>query len=851
MKKVLTLLLALVLTLSLAACGNKEDEENLADAVQKLSLDVTDVLAVTSDITLETEGLHGAVITWSSSNTDVIANDGKVTRPAIGAGNANVTLTATLTIGKEEITKDFALKVLEAVPVVVMDLARFNSSEVANGDIVEFTGIVTGTIDGKGFHVADASGFGYVYEGKEATVAIGDEVTVSGAKKTFYNIIELVDVTSVVVNSSNNDIPAFADTTIAAIYANDNTDSSIYNKMISFDGYVTVQGPSGKENAFLSWYTAELDLQQVEVYYKSGGDDKITAIKALDGKLANVDGIFMDYFSSAPAHYRISVNTPGEVTEGVALTDLEKANLTLAFTNLNIMSTTGIDYNLTLPTTSDYTGVDITWTTSDAAVITADGVVTQISGSDQTATLTASVNVNGVTATKVYSLTILDEDSSVPVTLTDALALADDTDVLVKAVVAGFNYANKPFFQDTDGTGIYLHQVVEGIAVGDEVIVRATMSSYNGIRQFKDLILVKVVSQDNVVFVNTTATPEEVGAKDAMPTTQNRLYKMELTVATLESGDYTLYTGDGTSFFSSYTSGSYLRDVLADGSKITYTFFVTGLAGDNIKMEIIDTELTTVQNLAAVKSMIAVSGNIFEDLELVTALEANDAVITWTSSDAAVAADGTVTRPAIGAEDTTVTLTASIVIGTEAAVEKTYTVVVLAAVEASTGSDLFISEYIEGSGNNKAIEIYNPTGDVVDLSSYSVTLNYGSGTVTVELTGTLASGEVVVYCNSQMDADTALVTECDSTLSYPTSFLTFNGDDTLQLSKSGIVIDQFGVDADAGGDDYAKNQVWVRNAAVVAGTDTFDQTEWTVVATDGVVDYLTIGSHTCDEPVVE
>ncbi|PJB59725.1 MAG: nuclease, partial [Bacteroidetes bacterium CG_4_9_14_3_um_filter_41_19] len=30
-------------------------------------------------------------------------------------------------------------------------------------------------------------------------------------------------------------------------------------------------------------------------------------------------------------------------------------------------------------------------------------------------------------------------------------------------------------------------------------------------------------------------------------------------------------------------------------------------------------------------------------------------------------------------------------------------------------SNLFISEYVEGSGNNKAIEIYNPTPNSIDL----------------------------------------------------------------------------------------------------------------------------------------
>lgn len=34
--------------------------------------------------------------------------------------------------------------------------------------------------------------------------------------------------------------------------------------------------------------------------------------------------------------------------------------------------------------------------------------------------------------------------------------------------------------------------------------------------------------------------------------------------------------------------------------------------------------------------------------------------------------------------------------------------------------DLFISEYVEGYANNKALEIYNPTGAAIDLSAYSI-----------------------------------------------------------------------------------------------------------------------------------
>ena len=44
-------------------------------------------------------------------------------------------------------------------------------------------------------------------------------------------------------------------------------------------------------------------------------------------------------------------------------------------------------------------------------------------------------------------------------------------------------------------------------------------------------------------------------------------------------------------------------------------------------------------------------------------------------------------------------------------------------------SDLFISEYVEGPGNNNAIEIYNPTSNDVNLDGYTIN-RYGNGSQT-------------------------------------------------------------------------------------------------------------------------
>jgi len=119
-------------------------------------------------------------------------------------------------------------------------------------------------------------------------------------------------------------------------------------------------------------------------------------------------------------------------------------------------------------------------------------------------------------------------------------------------------------------------------------------------------------------------------------------------------------------------------------------------------------------------------------------------------------------------------------------------------------SDLFISEYVEGWVNNKAIEIYNPTAGEIDLSEYML-IRYSNGDVTtttqngVQLTGMIAPYGVYVAVldrtdpNGQPPFDQPVWDSLQALADgfycpdYAASFaMSFNGNDAMVLAK-GIV----------------------------------------------------------------
>jgi predicted extracellular nuclease len=172
--------------------------------------------------------------------------------------------------------------------------------------------------------------------------------------------------------------------------------------------------------------------------------------------------------------------------------------------------------------------------------------------------------------------------------------------------------------------------------------------------------------------------------------------------------------------------------------------------------------------------------------------------------------------------------------------------VISAPATAATATDLFISEYVEGTSNRKAIEIYNGTAGPIDLDQYELAFVF-NGTTTdlrVFLHGTIAPGDVHVIAHT----DSGLNADEKSGGGW------YNGDDSVLLKRNGVIIDALGQLGFDPGDEWGNgltssmDNTLRRKPSICAGdanaTDAFfPANEWIGFATDTSNG---LGSHTAD-----
>ncbi|WP_343608534.1 endonuclease [Chryseobacterium oranimense] len=146
----------------------------------------------------------------------------------------------------------------------------------------------------------------------------------------------------------------------------------------------------------------------------------------------------------------------------------------------------------------------------------------------------------------------------------------------------------------------------------------------------------------------------------------------------------------------------------------------------------------------------------------------------------------------------------------------------------TNSKDLFIVKYIEGTGNNKALEIVNKTGHEVDLNNYSIRVQYYNSTSdsyyfgnSFELEGKVPNNETFVVLNPK--SALSCYTNNDARFLTAGDALTFSGTQYVELTYKSTTVDAIGSKfvSNSYGDVslYRKNTVTQPNA-------TFNIGEW-------------------------
>jgi len=173
-------------------------------------------------------------------------------------------------------------------------------------------------------------------------------------------------------------------------------------------------------------------------------------------------------------------------------------------------------------------------------------------------------------------------------------------------------------------------------------------------------------------------------------------------------------------------------------------------------------------------------------------------------------------------------------------------------------NELFFSEYIEGTAYNKALEIYNPTFDFIDLelNDYSVRFYYNGNTTPsniFKLTGSLSPDNTYTIANPT--AGTVITDVADILFSN----MNFNGNDAIMLFKGDNIIDSMGRIGEDPGSEWGsglfstQDNTLRRRPEITTGDlnpyDVFDPSiEWegySLNTFDG------LGSHQMSAPVPE
>lgn len=148
--------------------------------------------------------------------------------------------------------------------------------------------------------------------------------------------------------------------------------------------------------------------------------------------------------------------------------------------------------------------------------------------------------------------------------------------------------------------------------------------------------------------------------------------------------------------------------------------------------------------------------------------------------------------------------------------------------------DLYVSKYLEGSSNNKALEITNKTGHAINLSDYRLSIQYSSGSSyyfpdPFELEGTVQNNESFVVVNPNANFTCFTVSQAKIATAAPQ--MTFSGSNYIELRYKSSTVDGIGVMSQSNTSVLANVSLY-RKSTVTNPTTAFDINEWNIYGND-------------------
>lgn len=559
MKKTLGLILVLLATFTLVACGGGADKKFVQEALD---------LATSFSGNPETEGItrdqsfptklrdyEGVELTWESDKPDYLANDGKITRPEPGKADEMVTVKVTAAKGKTKDSKTVKFLVIANVKGDEVTLSELydTKEDISSaqdgskfsyeylGEIVEIDAltVVAKYANNTGMYLTDGVRLLFIY-GKShvESVQVGKVYDVKGVFGHNYGSAQLSDVKDgVAVTITENTTAAVTKAPLTKATLNENfidnvvysadflfepnayeltarviidsaDDSASYHTFLvapEYDDYKIVKSVSGGK-------ATTFEGPVVNVYYAGLVDE----VKAFNGRTITVP------------YFPVGVRTDrGGLNYGVILddksidvkpiTELEEMK---NMVNLVKAGFLGKEFNDTLedeqlPVFTEKTlekgKANFVWTSNKPLVVDNTGKIL-LRTIDNDVKFTVVITYGELTETVEVDFKILKETVLVPITIAAALEKAKDAEVIVEGSIAKYQDKN---FVVQDATGSITvrdnNNLLKDLDWTKNYILVGTISEHNGVKQ---IALTRVEASESTHTVSNLTVTKDTVLKD-------------------------------------------------------------------------------------------------------------------------------------------------------------------------------------------------------------------------------------------------------------------------------------------------------------------------------------------------